>query len=72
MSDLPNRIYQIMRSKKMQQSLVAKDAGLTPKAFNNMLKGRKLIRPEYIEPICHALEVDANTLFGFPTSTSQN
>ena len=46
------RIYRIMRSKKMQQSLVAKDAGFAPKDFNNMLKGRKLIRPEHIVPLC--------------------
>lgn len=64
--------YRIMKKKKMSQSAVARAAGFTPKAFNNMLKGRKLIRPEYIEPICRALEVDANALFGFPTGTSQN
>lgn len=49
------RIYRIMRSKKMQQSLVAKDAGFAPKDFNNMLKGRKLIRPEHIVPLAKLL-----------------
>ncbi len=65
------RIYRIMRSKKMQQSLVAKDAGFAPKDFNNMLKGRKLIRPEHIVPLCRALGVSADVLFGFPPNATQ-
>lgn len=65
------RIYRIMRSKKMQQSLVAKDAGFAPKDFNNMLKGRKLIRPEHIVQLCKALGVSADVLFGFPPNATQ-
>lgn len=59
------RIYSILKMKKMNQSAVARAAGLSPKAFNAMLRGRKLIRMDDINPICHALEVSPNELFGY-------
>ena len=58
------RIYKIMESKCMNQSAVARAAGFTPKAFNNMLRGRKTIKTEYLLSICDALSVTPNELFG--------
>lgn len=60
-----DRVYEIMRKKKMNQSAVARAAGFDPKVFNAMLRGRKLIRPEYINPICEALDETPDVLFGF-------
>ena len=57
--------YQIMHDKKMNQSAVARAAGMTPKEFNALLRGRKLLREEFITPICRALEVTPNELFGY-------
>lgn len=59
------RIYEIMRRKKMKQSLVAAAAGYDLKTFNNMLRGRRRITSDDIPGICRALEVTANDLFGF-------
>lgn len=61
--NVPNRILEIIESKNMCQSRVARSAGFDPKLFNAMLHGRKIIRPEYIEPICRSLGVTPNDLF---------
>lgn len=55
--------YKTMRKKKMKQSAVAIEAGLTPQQFNDLLHGRKLLREEFILPICRALECTPNDLF---------
>lgn len=56
-------VYKIMSEKKMNQSAVARAAGMTPKAFNAILRNRKLLREEHIVPICVALDVEPNDLF---------
>jgi DNA-binding Xre family transcriptional regulator len=56
-------IYQIMREKNMCQAAVARAAGFAPKELNDMLRGRKLIRPEYILPLCRGLDCTPNDLF---------
>ena len=56
-------VYKILKDKKMNQSAVARAAGMTPKEFNAILRNRKLLREENIIPICEALEVEPNDLF---------
>lgn len=63
--EIQEQIYSIMETKKMKQSLVAKSAGYSPRDFNNMLRKRKSIKPEDILPICAALDVSPNDLFGW-------
>lgn len=58
-----SRIYEIMDSKCMKQCLVAKAAGFSPKMFNEMLRGRRLIKTEDLPAICKALDVTPNDLF---------
>ena len=60
---IAQRIYQIMEEKCMKQCLVARAAGYDPKAFNEMLRGRRLIRIEDLQPICKALGITPNDLF---------
>ena len=60
---LQQRIYQIMKDGHMNQSAVARAAGFTPNLFNAMLNGRKIIRAEYIDSICRALNVSPNELY---------
>ena len=60
-----DNVYKIMRDKKMNQSAVARAAGMNPKEFNALLRGRKLLREEFINPICRALEVTPNELCGY-------
>jgi Helix-turn-helix. len=62
---LSQSIYKILEQKKMKQSLVAIDAGYSPKIFNAMLRGRKKIGVDDIPKICKALEVSPNELFDF-------
>lgn len=59
-----DRIYQIMETKCMKQCLVAKAAGFTAKEFNNMLRGRRIIKTEDLMPICKALGITPNELLG--------
>lgn len=56
-------VYRIMREKKMNQSAVARGAGIDPKTFNAILRGRKLLREDYIIPICRSLGVTPNDVF---------
>ena len=60
---IQERIYALMEEKNMCQSRVARSAGIDPKLFNSMLRGRKLIRMEDVEPICRALGCEPNDLF---------
>lgn len=61
-------IYKIMQEKSLIQAGVAKKAGYTPKLFNNMLRGRKLILADDVLKICKALDVTPNKLFGYGES----
>lgn len=63
--DFAETIYKIMAQKHMNQSAVARAAGFHPKTFNAMLRGRKVVRQEFILPICQALGVSPKELFGY-------
>lgn len=63
--EIANNIYKIIKKKMFTQSTVARKAGYTPKRFNDMLRGRKLILPEDIVRISKALGVTPNDLFGY-------
>lgn len=56
-------VYRIMKNKKMKQADVARAAGMTPKDFNALLCGRRLLREEHVNPICRALDITPNDLF---------
>lgn len=58
-----SNVYAIMDKKKMRQASVARAAGLTPQQFNDLLRNRKLLREDYVVPICNALECEPNDLF---------
>ena len=58
----PN-VEAIIIRKCLKQSAVAKKAGYTKQQFNNMLRGRKVIKDTDISRIANALEVEVNDLF---------
>lgn len=60
-----DQVYAYMKQHNMCQSAVARAAGIPPKQFNNILRGRKLLRPEHVAPICQALGCTPNDLFGY-------
>lgn len=63
-----DRIYKIIDEKGLKQYRVAQAASIPPKAFNEMLRGRRLIKAEEIPRICEALGVTPNDILGFTTS----
>lgn len=52
----------IIKERGLKQNAVAVKAGYTPKAFNNLVNGRKTIREIDIFKIAKALEVTPNEL----------
>ena len=56
-------IYKIIDEKCLKQSAVARAAGYDPKKFNALLRGRKMTSEDVV-PICKALGVTPNELFG--------
>ena len=57
-------IYKIIDEKCLKQSAVARAAGYDPKKFNALLRGRKRLTSDDVVPICKALGVTPNELFG--------
>lgn len=59
------KIYDVIKRDNLKQSAVAVAAGYTPKQFNDLLKGRKRLTAADVAPICRALKITPNELFGF-------
>jgi len=64
-------IKKIITKQDVKQKSVAQKAGVPEKKFSNMLNGRKLIAAHDILPICDALDVTPNELFGVGDSVAQ-
>ena len=62
---ISENIYQIMEEKRQKQSAVAVAAGYPVKKFNDMLRGRKVIRADDIPNICKGLGVSPNEFFNW-------
>lgn len=59
------KIYEIMAEKHMKQSAVATAAGYSPREFNDLLKGRRKFKADDVIPVCRALDITPNCLFGY-------
>ena len=64
-------IYTIIDEKCLKQSAVARAAGYEPKKFNDLLRGRKRMTSDDVVPICKALGITPNELFGIEHTPSQ-
>lgn len=64
-------IYKIIDEKCLKQSAVARAAGYEPKKFNDLLRGRKRMTSDDVVPICKALGITPNELFGIEHTPSQ-
>ena len=62
-ANVPNAISQIIERSGMKQCVVASRIGVTPQMLNDMLNGRRLIKPVDIANIAKALNVTPNDLF---------
>ena len=63
MSVIGTNVKTIIKNKGIKQYVVARDAGFSPKEFNNMLNGRRVIDSDDIYKIAIALDVFVNDLF---------
>lgn len=64
-SEAAKRVDAIIKEKGYKQCAIAKKAGFNQRNFNDVLCGRKIFRVDYVIPICTALNVTPNDLFGF-------
>jgi len=62
-SVMPHNITRIIRDKGLKQCAVAKRAGFSNQQFNDMLNGRKIIKPCDALAISEALGVTMNELY---------
>lgn len=62
-ADVPKCILQIIEKRGMKQCVVAERMGVSPQMLNDMLNGRRLIKPIDIAKAAKALEVMPNELF---------
>jgi len=58
------RVSSIIKRKGYKQGAIAERAGFTAKEFSDLLCGRKTFKSEYVCPICKALGITPNELFG--------
>lgn len=63
-----DKIYEIMKERCMKQAAVATAAGYSPREFNDLLKGRRKFKAADVVPICRALDITPNFLFGYDGS----
>ena len=68
--EVRDSVRNFIRDKSLTRSSVAEQAGFTCEKFYKMLEGRALILAEDIIPICKALEITPNELFGFGAAES--
>lgn len=54
----------IIKEKEVTQAYVAEQAGMTPKQLSDLLNGEMVFDVYYVTPICNALEITPNKLFG--------
>jgi len=62
---IASQVNRVIQEKGYKQYVIAERAGFTAKEFSDLLNGRKIFKAEYVKPICFALEITPNTLFGF-------
>ena len=64
MNEIIESVRNAIEAKGLKQCVVAERAGFTPQEFSNILCGRKTFRTEYVAPVCNALGITPNELFG--------
>ena len=60
-----NCVSEVIQTKGYKQYIVVGRAGYKSKDFSDLMNGRKTFKAKYIMPICYALDVTPNVLFGF-------
>lgn len=58
------KIGAIIKEKGFKQCAIANKAGFSARELNDLICGRKVFRADYVIPICCALDITPNDLFG--------
>lgn len=61
---MAERLKAIIDEKGYKQYVIAERAGLTAKELSDLLTGRKTFKADYVKPLCKALWITPNELFG--------
>lgn len=70
MQTIALRVKAIIKEKGYKQYIIAKKAGFSPQDFSSILCGRKTFKADFINPICYALSITPNELFGIEAKTT--
>lgn len=62
--EISEKIYEHMGMHHMCQAAVARAAGMSPKMFNDILRGRRILKAEHLLRICSALGCTPNDILG--------
>ena len=65
---LANNIARVIESRGIKQYVIAQKAGLSKQEFNDMLKGRRVIKACDIPLIAAALDLTPNDLYELPST----
>lgn len=62
------KVGAIIKEKGFKQCAIANKAGFSARELNDIICGRKVFRADYVIPICHALGIAPNDLYGIKTN----
>lgn len=62
------KVSVIIKEKGFKQCAIANKAGFSARELNDIICGRKVFRADYVIPICYALGITPNDLFGINSS----
>lgn len=63
-------IENIIYKKGLKKSAVANRMGITPQQFSDMLNGRRTLKATDVIPICKALDITPNELYGIDNQSA--
>ena len=61
-------IEKVIFEKGLKKQVVAEQIGLTPQQFSDLLNDRRQLKSSDILPICKALGISPNELYGYKKS----
>ena len=63
--DIIKTINRIIAERGLKKQSVAREIGITPQQFSDMLARRRIIKVEDISALCDALDISPNELFEY-------
>lgn len=70
--DIIKTINRIIAERGLKKQSVAREIGITPQQFSDMLARRRIIKVEDISALCDALDISPNELFEYKKGAWEN